>query len=137
MMTLSICLSVGGFLLVAIAWVTYLGSIPKGKVPVWPTAAIVQQLLGVGLGVFALTLEMRSGEGISLWVINPLSLSVGMVLFFAYLLSIRKTPIGDITVAVGDAYKTFEAATSEGNPFRSEDAFAGKRILLKFFRGGW
>ena len=137
MMTLSFGLAVGGLLLVLTAWVTYLASIPKGKVPIWPTGAIFLQVLGIGLGVYALIHDLRSGAGISLLVFSPVFLSVCMGLFFAYLLSIRKTPAGNLTVKVGDTFKPFEAATFEGNPFNSADAFAGKRILLKFFRGGW
>ena len=39
-------------------------------------------------------------------------------------------------VQVGDTLLAFEAVTSEGAQFRS-DSLAGKRALLKFFRGGW
>jgi len=55
---------------------------------------------------------------------------------FFWLLAQRKTPIGKLRVKVGDTILPFKTATSEGAEFNT-DELAGKRILLKFFRGGW
>ena len=69
-------------------------------------------------------------------MIAPAAFALMMGLGLFYLFSIRKTPIGDLKVSLGDTLLPFEATTSEGVAFKS-DELAGKRILLKFFRGGW
>jgi len=55
---------------------------------------------------------------------------------FFYLLSQRKTPIGDLKAGVGDVWLPFEATASDRVRFYT-DSLAGKRTLLKIFRGGW
>jgi hypothetical protein len=55
---------------------------------------------------------------------------------FFYLLSLRKTPVGDLKVKVGDSLLPFEATASDGTRFYT-DSLAGKKTLFKFYRGGW
>lgn len=131
-----VSLPIVGFLLVLGSWGVYLSSISSGKVPVWPIGSIITQCIGMLLGIGATVSAFRSGVAMHplLWI--PVFLSIGMGLAFLGLLSIRKTPIGDLKVQVGDSILAFETQTSEGQLFRMQDRL-GQRTLLKFFRGGW
>lgn len=136
MNTLAIGSSVVGLVMVLTAWATYLATIPSGKVPARPIAGIILQLVGIVLAISAIVLGFRDGGSPGLAVIVPAVLAVMMGSAFFYLLSLRKTPIGDLKVKVGDTLLPFEVATSEGVVFNT-DSLEGKRTLLKFFRGGW
>ena len=133
---MAIGMAVTGFAAVMVAWGTYLGAIPSGRVPVRPVGAIGLQLVGVGLAIAAIVSSFRDGRSPGVAVILPAAFAVMMASFFFYLFSLRKTPVGDLKVHVGDTLLAFEAMTADGAQFRSE-SLAGKRTLLKFFRGGW
>jgi len=133
---IAIGMSLAGFAMVMIAWGTYLATIPSGKVPVRPVGAVVLQLAGVGLAIFAVVWSFRGGGAPGIAVILPAAFAVMMAAFFLYLFSLRRTPVGDLKVQVGDTLLAFEAMTADGDQFTSE-SLAGKRTLLKFFRGGW
>ena len=64
------------------------------------------------------------------------SLPLVMGPLFFFLLSQRKTPVGKITVGVGDRLPAFAAVESTGEPFESQ-SLAGQHVLFKFFRGHW
>lgn len=119
-----------------VAWGTYLATIPSGKVPVRPIGWIILQLTGIALAVSAVALSFRSGGPPGAAVLVPAVIEVMMGLTFFYLLSLRKTPLGDLKVKVGDKLPSFEVTTSDGARFHT-DSLAGKHTLLKFFRGGW
>lgn len=129
-------MAVDGFAAVMVAWGTYLATIPSGKVPVRPVGAIGLQLVGVGLAIAAIVWGYRDGGSPGIAAFVPAALAVMMASVFFYVFSLRRTPIGDLKVQVGDTLLAFETMTSEGDPFRSA-SLAGKRTLLKFFRGGW
>ena len=129
-------LSAAGFLMVMTAWVTYLATIPSGRVPARPVGAIILQLAGIVLAVSAVVWSFRDGGAPGAAVIVPTVFALMMGSTFFYLLSLRKTPIGDLKVEVGDTLLPFEATASDGTVFNT-DSLAGKRTLLKFFRGGW
>jgi len=129
-------MSVGGLGAVLVAWGTYLSTIPSGKVPVRPVGTIVLQLVGIGLCIAAVVWSFGEGGVPRVAVIAPAVFALMMGSTFFYLLSLRKTPIGDLKVAVGDPLLPFEATASDGDRFHS-DSLAGKRTLVKFFRGGW
>ena len=133
---MAIALSAAGFSAVMGAWGTYLATIPSGKVPARPVGWIVLQLLGIGLAVSAIVLSFRDGGSPGVAVSVPAVFALIMGAFFLWLLTQRKTPIGDLKVKVGDKLLSFEATTSDGPAFHTE-SLAGKRTLLKFFRGGW
>jgi len=127
-----ILLAATGFVLVLIAWGTYMATIPKGTVPVRPVGALVLQLLGVSFGIAGLVVGPQP-----VFVVAPLAgIAIAMGLFFPFLLTFRKTPVGDIRVSVGDRLLPFATADSAGADFHT-DSLAGQRVLLKFFRGGW
>lgn len=112
----------------------YLSRIPAGKVPVNPTGFALTLLLGAGTAAGALAWSYRTG---SFWLaLAPSMMALFMSSFFLWVLTQRKTPVGDIKVRVGDHLLPFESRTSEDVPFHS-DELEGRRTLLKFFRGGW
>jgi len=119
--------------------VTYFRKIPEGKVTEGIAGLVFSLLLGCGLGVAAIAWHVRGpsvGVGASIAVIAPTAMSLMLASMLLFFISQRKTPVGDLKVAVGDPLLAFTATTADGKPFHS-DEFAGKRILLKFFRGGW
>lgn len=133
---MAVGLAAAGFAAVMVAWGTYLATIPSGKVPARPVGAIGLQLVGVGLAIAAIVWGYRDGGSPGVAAIVLAAFAVMMAAVFFYVFSLRRTPIGDLKVQVGDTLLAFEAVTSEGAQFRS-DSLAGKRALLKFFRGGW
>lgn len=133
---LAVGMSVAGFVAVMGTWVVYLGKIPGGKVPERPSGSIILQCVGIGLAFSAIVWSYLGDGSSGVAVIVPAVVALMMGLFFLWLLTQRKTPLGDLTVKVGDKLLPFAATTSEGAGFHS-DELAGRRILLKFFRGGW
>lgn len=128
-------LALGGLLLSLATWGVYMATIPMNRVPVRATATLAAQaaagLLGLaGLALWAL--EGRPGWGPPLLALGALSQAAG----FLWVYSQRRTPVGELRVAVGDRLLPFTARTADGQPFESE-SLAGQRVLLKFFRGGW
>ena len=136
MNTMALGMSLIGFFVVMGTWVAYFSTVPRGKVPVRPVGSVIMQCVGIGLAVSAIVWGYQSIGLSKVVVIIPAAIALMMGLFFLWLLSIRKTPIGDLKVKVGDKLLPFKAITSEGKEFHTDD-LAGKRILLKFFRGGW
>jgi len=132
----AIILSVAGAALVVLTWGVYLASIPAGKVPVRPVGSVMLQCTGVTLALGGVLHWVRGADAHAAAVFAPAGLAVVMGGFFLFLLSQRKTPVGDIKVAVGDKLLPFEARTAEGFDFHSE-ALMGQRTLFKFFRGAW
>ena len=133
---ISLLLAVLGFLLVMGTWGWYMATIPRGNVPVWPIGSIILLSLGVVSALGALVSIGSAWLGGTIIVLILSVMSIGMAGFFFWLLTQRKTPIGDLQVAVGDTILPFDAVTSDGRPFHT-DQIKGQRILLKFFRGGW
>jgi hypothetical protein len=136
MSILAVTGSAGGFLAVMIAWVSYLATIPSGKVPVRPIGTILLQLVGMALAISAIVLGIRESGSLGVAVIVPAVFAIMMASTFFYLLSLRKTPVGDLKVKVGDSLLPFEATASDGTRFYT-DSLAGKKTLFKFYRGGW
>ena len=135
MNTTAIGLSAGSFVVVMTTLVIYFRSIPRGKVPVSVLGLQLKLWFGLGLAAAAIAWAARSGS-LGAAVIAPTAFATMMGAFVLWLLSNRATPVGDLEVEVGNKLLAFEATTSDGAAFRSDD-LAGKRTLLKFFRGGW
>lgn len=104
--------------------------------PARPIGAIILQLAGILAAASAVIWSIRTDGSAGVAVIVPAVFALMMGSGFFYLLSLRKTPIGDLKVKIGDTLPSFEVATSDGVVFQSS-SLAGKRTLLKFFRGGW
>lgn len=136
MNTMAFATSATGFVAVMVAWISYLATIPSGKVPARPVGSIILQLAGMVAAASAVVWSFRDGGSPGVAVVVPAVFALMMGSTFMYLLSLRKTPIGNLKVKVGEALLPFEATTSDGTRFRT-DSLAGKRTILKFFRGGW
>jgi hypothetical protein len=117
-------------------WISYLIAIPRNKVPVRPIGSIFMQCLGIALALSAILGRDQSSGFSVVAVIIPAYFSLIMGLLFLWLLTQRKTPLGELKVKVGDKILPFEAKTSDGARFHT-DELVGNRVLLKFFRGGW
>jgi len=136
MNTMAIATSATGLVAVMVAWISYLATIPSGKVPARPVGSIILQLAGMVAAASAVVWSFRDGGSPGVAVVVPAVFALMMGSTFMYFLSLRKTPIGNLKVKVGEALLPFEATTSDGTRFRT-DSLAGKRTILKFFRGGW
>ena len=136
MNTMAFATSATGFVAVMVAWISYLATIPSGKVPARPVGSIILQLAGMVAAASAVVWSFRDGGSPGVAVVVPAVFALMMGSTFMYFLSLRKTPIGNLKVKVGEALLPFEATTSDGTRFRT-DSLAGKRTILKFFRGGW
>ena len=136
MNTMAIATSATGFVAVMVAWISYLATIPSGKVPARPVGSIILQLAGMVAAASAVVWSFRDGGSPGVAVVVPAVFALMMGSTFMYLLSLRKTPIGNLKVKVGEGLLPFEATTSDGTRFCT-DSLAGKRTIFKFFRGGW
>lgn len=136
MNTLALGISLAGFVIIMGSWIIYFASIPRHQVPVRPAGSVISQCFGMCLAVYAMIgpYQVSGISAVAMYIFAALALMMG--LFFLWLLSQRKTPTGDLKVKVGDQLLPFEAMTSEGEKFHT-DALSKKRVLLKFFRGGW
>ncbi|MEM9457578.1 MAG: hypothetical protein AAGF11_25590 [Myxococcota bacterium] len=133
---IAIGLSVAGSAMTLGAWILYLRSINRGTVAVYPASSLVAQWLGMLLAVVAVGWSALYGHGpsVTVFIASPLALMLGAS--FVWLISQRKTPVGDLKVAVGDRLLPFSATTSGGAAFHT-DSLVGRRTLLKFYRGAW
>lgn len=126
-------------MVVMVTVVAYFGTIAEAKVPVKVGGVVFKMIGGLGLAIGALVALAR-GEGVgivgSIAVIAPAAFAAVLAMTLLFFLSQRRTPVGDIKVKVGDTLLAFETTTAAGVPFHT-DELAGKRTLLKFFRGGW
>jgi peroxiredoxin len=125
-----------GFLVVFGSIVQYFRTIPRGTVPKQIGGFAGKLAFGVALSVIGVYLGATGTGSAGLLVYIPAGLSIIFGSFILWVLTQRKTPLGDIKVKVGDKILPFTAQTSQGAPFESSE-LSGKRILLKFFRGGW
>lgn len=132
---LDVGLASAGLVAVMVAWATYMATVPSGKVPVRPVGHVLLQLLGIGLAVGGLVTSLQA-DGLSVGVVVPAAIALMMGPLFLVLLALSKTPDNEIQIEVGKPLLPFSAKTSDGSAFDTS-AFEGKRILLKFFRGGW
>ena len=131
----AIGMSVGSLVVVMGTVVHYFSKIAEAKIGPDISGLVLKLLLGITLAAAAIFLAVQNGV-LGAAVIAPAAFATIFSTLMLYLLSLRKTPIGDIKVKVGDKLLAFEAQTSDGIRFHT-DELADRRILLKFFRGGW
>ena len=136
MNTVAISMSAGGFVVLMGTLVTYLRTIPRGKVPESVGGLVTGLLVGVGLATAGIVWSIQNTGSAGVAVIAPAAFALMIGTFFLWVVSQRKTPVGDLQLKLGDKLLPFEASTSEGAVFTTAE-LAGKRTLLKFFRGGW
>ena len=134
--SLALFLSLIGFVVVLGTIVQYFRTIPRGTVPKKVGAFATKLAVGVVLSFVGVYLGITGAGSAGFLVYVPAGLGIMFGLFILWVLTQRKTPLGHINVKVGDKILQFKAQTSEGTPFESGE-LSDKRILLKFFRGGW
>lgn len=115
---------------VVTSWLMYLRSIPRGGVARRPVGHVLTHLLGIGLAATALATTPTAPVAV------PAAGGLVLGVAFLGLLSLRKTPLGSLKVAVGDPLLPFRCQDSDGAWFESS-SLQGQRVLLKFFRGSW
>lgn len=128
-------LSAAGMVSVLAGWVSYLATIPKGRVPERPTTTFLLTLGGAAVALVGVVLTARD----AMWsaaTLAPAGVAVFMAAFFVWLFSQRRVPDGSLHVEEGKPLLAFEAKRSDGGHFSTAD-LEGKRVLLKFFRGSW
>lgn len=130
MNALALGLALLGLLLVVGGWTHYLTLIPQARVPKSPALHAVIMSAGLAAGLASLVFA----SSIVPWLLAPLTLASGGL--FLWLLPQRHLPEGTLKVALGEPLPAFKAWDHTGNAF-SSSSFAGKRVLLKFFRGHW
>lgn len=136
MNTTVVAMSLISFVVVMGTWISYLVKIPGNKVPVRPVGSVFLQSAGVILAIIAIFWPNTDSGLLGVVVIIPAVFALVMGLFFLWLLTQRKTPVGHLKVKVGKKILPFVAMTSEGQQFHTNE-LANRRIVLKFFRGGW
>ena len=132
---IAIGLSAASLLWTGATIVVYFSTIPAGKVPAKVTPLVMKLLVGMALAAAAI-IWAQQHDALGAAVIAPASVSAGFAGFVLWLLTQRKTPVGEIKVSVGQSILPFAATTSQGAAFHTDD-LSGTRTLLKFFRGGW
>lgn len=125
-----------GFALLVVLTVFYFRAIPRGtvskKVGTFRTGLLTGAafcLIGLVFGIAEST-TMNAMTYVT--AIVGLFVSVSML----WLLTQRRVPEGDLKIVVGDPLIAFDAKFSDGSAFNTNE-FANRRILLKFYRGGW
>ncbi len=136
MNTLALSFSLAGFVIVIVSLVAYFATIPRGTVPKKIGKFATRLGIGVAAALIGLYLGISGQGNAGILVYVPAVLAIFFGGFILWVLTQRKTPIGDIKVSVGDHVLPFSAKTSEGQLFES-DELKGQRLLFKFFRGGW
>jgi peroxiredoxin len=132
----SLILAILGFIISFGGIVLYFRTIPRNKVPENPIVLQLPVIIGMVLVISALITgipgSLLSVTGIIILSIIPILLGS----FILWVLTQRKTPLGNIKVNVGDNILPFELKTSDEKSFNTRQ-LAGKRTLLKFFRWAW
>ncbi len=134
-MAVPVVLAIAGLVLVLGSWVTYMATVPSGKVPVRPLGHLASQGAGALAAAWGIASAYGSGVGVLAAVVaGGTAITMSSLFFFLY--SQRATPLGRLRVKVGDPLRPFTALTPEGETFDSA-SLQGRRVLLKFFRGHW
>ena len=133
---LAVLSAIIGFAVVFGAIILYFRTIPRGTVPEKIGGFSAKLAIGVALSALGVYFGITGDGTAGLLVYLPAGLGVFFGLFILWVLTQRKTPLGDIKVKVGDDIRPFISRTSDGSPFDSSE-LSGKRVLLKFYRGGW
>ncbi|WP_108649466.1 peroxiredoxin family protein [Dongshaea marina] len=136
MVIFPLVLAAAGFVVTFGSVILYFRTIPRGKVPEKVGGFAFSLILGMLLAFIAIAIALRDqifGEPL-IYILGVLTLFFGG--FILWVLSQRKIQMDDLKVRVGEPLLPFTALTSEGDAFDS-DSLAGKRVLFKFFRGGW
>lgn len=136
MNTDALSFAVIGFVVVFVTLILYFRTIPRGTVPVEIGGFASKLVIGVALSAGGIYLGYSGAGTAGPLVYIPAGLGMFFGVFILWVLSQRKTPLGNITVATGQEILPFTAETSQGDTFDSKQ-LKGQRVPFKFFRGGW
>jgi hypothetical protein len=123
-----VAVSLGAFGVAAVTWLLYLWLIPRERVPARPIAHAIGMIVAIGLDLVGLR------EGGAAAIVSVLSIVLAG--YFLYFLAVAKLPPGELAVGVGNPLPAFRAVDDTGERVESS-AWARRRVLLKFFSGGW
>ena len=118
-----------------LGWVHYFASIPRDQVPTTPILMFGTQSLALVLATAAIIVALAEPQP-PMGVLLMAGLATFFAVFFYFLYSQRRTPLGHLQVAVGDVLPDFSVTAADGAVVHSAD-WRGQRVLLKFFRGHW
>ena len=125
-----IVLGVLALLLVGGAMALWAQRIKRVQIPTDRRGFVACWAGGAALGIFALT----EGAG---WIGGiPAGIAAVAGTVFSALVYISPQKVADHAVQVGESLRDFTALDENGDDF-SIAGFAGKPVLLKFFRGHW
>jgi hypothetical protein len=99
------------------------------KVDIPKTPRVFQALFLLGLICGAISLYLGLDDPFAGW-------AVGIALVLIYLTATGAQRVDGDMIEVGDKIPAFSAQDDDGNTFNME-SLAGRRVLLKFFRGHW
>jgi O-antigen ligase len=99
------------------------------KVDIPKTPRVFQALFLLGLICGAISLYLGLDDPFAGW-------AVGIALVLIYLTATGAQRVDGDMIEVGDKIPAFSAQDDDGNTFDME-SLAGRRVLLKFFRGHW
>jgi peroxiredoxin len=133
---LAILAALFGFGVVFTTIILYFRTIPRGTVPEKVGGFAAKLGIGVVLSALGVYLGLTGEGSAGVLTYVPAGLAIFFGVFILWVLTQRKTPLGEIKIAEGDKLLQFTAITSGGMRFDSTE-LDGKRTLLKFFRGGW
>lgn len=136
MNTTAIIAALIGFFFPLASILAYVRNIPRGTVPKKVGSFATVAIIGTAFTIVSIFLAV-TGEGYAgVLVYIPAVLGLLLSGLNALLFCLPSAPLGDLKVDVGDPLLPFSAVTSEGHAFDTS-TFNGKRVLLKFYRGGW
>ncbi len=130
-----IVLAAASLVFVGMVVVVYFAKVAAAKIAKSVGLLVFEFVLGLAMAAASIAWAHQHGA-LGAAVIAPASVAITLSTLMLFLISQRMTPVGDLKVKVGDRLLPFAATTSEGAAFQSEE-LADRRILLKFFRGGW
>jgi peroxiredoxin len=136
MNTLAILTAMIGFLTVFVPMIRYFRTIPRGTVPERTGGLAATLVAGAALSISAIGLAIWGERSAGALAYVPALFGLFFALLVLFMLAQPKAPLGDLKVKVGDQILPFAAKTFEGTAFDTS-AMASKRILFKFYRGGW
>lgn len=136
MMPLAIGLAALGLSAVLFGWGSYVAAIPGGKVPVKPILALSLQWFGMLAALGGVALGYRALGALHAGLVTPAVFAATFGLLFVWLYLQRRVPAAEIQVKTGEPMLPFSLQDDSGADVHS-DSLRGKRMLLKFFRGGW
>ena len=135
-MNLALVSALLGLLSTLTGFALYFSKAKKNSAPKTPVGVTIGLLVGLFLGAHALSLFGGLSLLLKIAVVLPFifTLLLGSVFFF-FLLQ-KNPPLNEIKVKQGDSLLPFKSSDANGHFFASDD-LAGKRVLLKFYRGSW